>query len=71
MFAALGVLVMGYPCAVGIAAPLAIVRGTGHAADRGIIMRTGEAFQTFRLVRRVVLDKTGTLTQGRPTVRAV
>jgi heavy metal translocating P-type ATPase len=71
VFAALGVLVMGYPCAVGIAAPLAIVRDTGYAADRGIIMRTGEAFQTFRLVRRIVLDKTGTLTQGRPTVRAV
>ncbi|MBQ0926640.1 heavy metal translocating P-type ATPase [Saccharopolyspora endophytica] len=71
VFAALGVLVMGYPCAVGIAAPLAIVRGTGHAADRGIVMRTGEAFQTFRLVRRIVLDKTGTVTEGRPTVRAV
>jgi Cu+-exporting ATPase len=69
VFAALSVLVMGYPCAVGIAAPLAIVRGTGTAADRGIVMRTGEAFQTFRLVRRVVLDKTGTLTQGKPTVR--
>jgi Cu+-exporting ATPase len=69
VFAALSVLVMGYPCAVGIAAPLAIVRGTGAAADRGIVMRTGEAFQTFRLVRRVVLDKTGTLTQGKPTVR--
>ena len=71
VFASLGVLVMGYPCAVGIAAPLAIVRGTGHAADAGIVMRTGEAFQTFRLVRRIVLDKTGTLTEGRPTVRAV
>ncbi|SFB56903.1 copper-(or silver)-translocating P-type ATPase [Amycolatopsis marina] len=71
VFAALAVLVMGYPCAVGIAAPLAIVRGTGAAADSGIVMRTGEAFQTFRLVRRIVLDKTGTLTQGRPTVRAV
>jgi Cu+-exporting ATPase len=71
VFAGLTVLVMGYPCAVGIAAPLAIVRGTGAAADRGIVMRTGEAFQTFRLVRRIVLDKTGTLTQGRPTVRAV
>lgn len=70
VFAALGVLVMGYPCAVGIAAPLAIVRGAGHAADRGIVMRTGEAFQTFRLVRRIVLDKTGTVTEGRPTVRA-
>ncbi|WP_308283438.1 heavy metal translocating P-type ATPase, partial [Pseudonocardia nigra] len=71
VFAALSVLVMGYPCAVGIAAPLAIVRGTGAAADRGIVMRTGEAFQTFRLVRRIVLDKTGTLTEGRPTVRTV
>jgi heavy metal translocating P-type ATPase len=71
VFAALGVLVMGYPCAVGIAAPLAIVRGSGQAADRGIIMRTGEAFQTFRLVRRIVLDKTGTLTEGRPSVAAV
>jgi len=71
VFAALSVLVMGYPCAVGIAAPLAIVRGTGAAADRGIVMRTGEAFQTFRLVRRIVLDKTGTLTEGKPTVRAV
>ncbi len=71
VFAALSVLVMGYPCAVGIAAPLAIVRGTGAAADRGIVMRTGEAFQTFRQVRRIVLDKTGTLTVGRPTVRGI
>jgi len=71
VFAGLSVLVMGYPCAVGIAAPLAIVRGTGTAADSGIIMRTGEAFQTLRLVRRIALDKTGTLTQGKPTVRAV
>jgi heavy metal translocating P-type ATPase len=71
VFAGLGVLVMGYPCAVGIAAPLAIVRGAGEAADGGIIMRTGEAFQAFRSVTHVVLDKTGTLTEGRPTVREV
>lgn len=71
VFAALGVLVMGYPCAVGIAAPLAIVRAAGEAADRGIIMRTGEAFQTFGQVRTVLLDKTGTLTEGRPDVRAI
>jgi heavy metal translocating P-type ATPase len=70
-FAALSVLVMGYPCAVGIAAPLSIVRGAGEAADEGVIMRTGEAFQALRLVRTVVLDKTGTLTEGRPTVREV
>ncbi|MBB2504022.1 cation-translocating P-type ATPase [Amycolatopsis echigonensis] len=71
VFAALAVLVMGYPCAVGIAAPLAIVRGSGDAADSGIIMRTGEAFQTFRQVTHVLLDKTGTLTYGRPVVVAV
>jgi len=71
VFAALTVLVMGYPCAVGIAAPLAIVRGAGEAADLGVIMRTGEAFHTFRTVTHVLLDKTGTLTIGRPTVPAV
>jgi Cu+-exporting ATPase len=71
VFAALSVLVMGYPCAVGIAAPLSIVRGAGEAADHGILMRTGEAFQAFRLVRRIVLDKTGTLTVGRPVLKDV
>lgn len=69
VFAGLSVLVMGYPCAVGIAAPLAIVRAAGEAADQGVLMRTGEAFQTFRLVRHVLLDKTGTLTEGHPAVR--
>ena len=69
VFAALSVLVMGYPCAVGIAAPLSIVRGAGEAADQGILMRTGEAFQALRLVRRIVLDKTGTLTVGRPVLK--
>ncbi len=71
VFAALSVLVMGYPCAVGIAAPLSIVRGAGEAADHGILMRTGEAFQALRLVRRIVLDKTGTLTVGRPVLKEV
>jgi Cu+-exporting ATPase len=71
VFAALSVLVMGYPCAVGIAAPLAIVRGAGTAADNGIVMRSGEAFQTFRQVRTIVLDKTGTLTEGKPAVTAI
>jgi heavy metal translocating P-type ATPase len=71
VFAGLGVLVMGYPCAVGIAAPLAIIRAAGEAADLGIIMRTGEAFQTFGQARRIVLDKTGTLTEGRPAVREI
>jgi heavy metal translocating P-type ATPase len=71
VFAGLSVLVMGYPCAVGISAPLSIVRGAGLAAERGILMRTGEAFQGFRLVKQIVLDKTGTLTEGRPVVREI
>ncbi|HYE90421.1 MAG TPA: cation-translocating P-type ATPase [Terriglobales bacterium] len=69
VFAALSVLVMGYPCAVGISAPLSIVRGAGEAADKGILMRTGEAFQTYRIVTHIVLDKTGTLTEGKPALR--
>lgn len=71
MFAGLSVLVMGYPCAVGISAPLSIVRGAGEAAERGVLMRTGEAFQALRRVQRVVFDKTGTLTEGKPALRQI
>jgi heavy metal translocating P-type ATPase len=71
MFAGLSVLVMGYPCAVGISAPLSIVRGAGQAAERGVLMRTGEAFQALRRVERVVFDKTGTLTEGHPALREI
>ncbi|MHB8718660.1 MAG: heavy metal translocating P-type ATPase [Candidatus Dormibacteria bacterium] len=68
LYAMLAVAVMGYPCALGMATPLAMIRGGGMAAERGILMRSGEAFQTFGRIRRVLLDKTGTLTQGRPSV---
>lgn len=71
MFAGLSVLVMGYPCAVGVSAPLSIVRGAGEAAERGVLMRTGEAFQALRRVQRVVFDKTGTLTEGHPGLREI
>jgi len=71
IFAGLSVLVMGYPCALGISAPLSIVRGAGEAAEKGILMRTGEAFQGYRLVRQIAFDKTGTLTVGKPKVMAV
>src|SRR6266851_9465177 len=71
MFSGLSVLVMGYPCAVGISAPLSIVRGAGEAAERGVLMRTGEAFQSLRRVQRVVFDKTGTLTEGHPALRQI
>ncbi len=68
VFASLAVLVMGYPCALGMATPLAMIRGGGMAAERGILMRAGEAFQVLKDVRKVVFDKTGTLTAGKPAV---
>ncbi len=70
-FAGLGALIMGYPCALGMATPLAIIRASGLAAARGILLRSPEAFQLFRTVDTVVFDKTGTLTVGRPAVAAV
>jgi heavy metal translocating P-type ATPase len=71
VLAALAVGVMGYPCALGMATPLAMIRGGGMAAERGILMRSADAFQVFGRIDRVVLDKTGTLTQGQPRVVAV
>ena len=68
IFAALAALVMGYPCALGMSTPLAMMRGGGMAAERGILMRSGEAFQVFPSINVAVLDKTGTLTVGKPTV---
>ncbi len=70
-FAALSVLIMGYPCALGMATPLAIVRGSSEAAEKGILMRSGEAFHVFKDIDTMVLDKTGTLTQGEPDVDEV
>jgi len=68
IFAALAVLVMGYPCALGMATPLAMIRGGGMAAERGILMRSAEAFQALKDMKKVVLDKTGTITRGEPAV---
>ncbi len=70
-FAALAVLVLGYPCALGMATPLAMIRGGGEAARRGILMRSGEAFGLMGQLHTVVLDKTGTITAGTPSVRHV
>jgi len=71
IYAAVTVLVMGYPCALGMATPLALIRGGGMAAERGILIRSGEAFQTLKDVTHVVLDKTGTITEGRPSVTEI
>ena len=71
VFAALAVLVLGYPCALGMATPLALIRGGGIAANQGILMRSGDAFQVFQDVDTIVLDKTGTITRGEPAVEEV
>ncbi len=68
VLATLAVLVMGYPCALGMATPLAMIRGGGRAAERGILMRSADAFQVLKDVKKVVLDKTGTITRGEPAV---
>ena len=70
-FAALAVLVLGYPCALGMATPLALIRGGGKAANHGILMRSGDAFQIFPDVDHIVLDKTGTITVGEPAVNEI
>ncbi len=70
-FAALATLVMGYPCALGMATPLAMIRGGGEAASKGILFKSSEAFHVFKDADTIVLDKTGTLTVGRPTVLQV
>jgi ATPase, P-type (transporting), HAD superfamily, subfamily IC len=67
-FAALSVLVMGYPCALGMATPIAMIRGGGLASEKGILFRSSEAFHVLQSVDTVVFDKTGTITVGRPSV---
>jgi Cu+-exporting ATPase len=67
----IGVVIIACPCAMGLATPTAIMVGTGKGAEAGILVRGGEALETAGRVDTVVLDKTGTLTLGRPEVAAV
>ena len=68
MVNAVAVLVIACPCALGLATPTAIIAGTGMGAERGILIRNAEALETAARIDAVVLDKTGTLTEGRPAL---
>ncbi len=67
----IAVLIIACPCALGLATPTAIMVGTGRAAELGILISNGEALEQARRLTAVVLDKTGTITQGRPALTAV
>ena len=68
---AVAVLIVACPCALGLATPMAIMVGTGRGARAGVLIRNAEALETFGKVETLIIDKTGTLTEGKPRLSAV
>ncbi len=68
LFATIAVLVIACPCALGLATPTALMVGSGMGAERGVLIRNGEAIQLMKDVRTIIFDKTGTITKGKPRV---
>jgi Cu+-exporting ATPase len=71
LYAMIAVLVIACPCALGLATPTALMVGSGMGAQNGVLIRKGAAIQTLKDVTTIVLDKTGTITEGRPRVTEV
>lgn len=71
LVAAVAVLIIACPCAMGLATPTSIMVGTGRAAELGVLFRKGEALQSLSAIDWVVMDKTGTITAGKPEVSAI
>ncbi|MEU5093392.1 heavy metal translocating P-type ATPase [Streptomyces sp. NPDC020996] len=67
----IAVLIIACPCALGLATPAAVMAGTGRAAELGILIGNGDALETARRVTAVVLDKTGTITRGEPSLTGI
>ena len=65
---AVAILVISCPCALGLATPVAVMVGTGKGAELGILIKSGEAFEKLTSIDTIILDKTGTITQGKPYV---
>ena len=71
LIAAVSVLIIACPCALGLATPISIMVGVGRGAQAGVLIRNAEALERFEKVDTLVIDKTGTLTEGRPSVTAI